>query len=66
MIQSIKELKDRVTEELRVLDDDIHMTSDGITFYLPTGDLDDAKETIDADLRVLEEHDYEYLIKATI
>jgi len=52
-------------EELAVLEDDIDVTSDSITFYLPPEDLDEAKEKLDADLKVLEEYEYEYLIKAT-
>jgi hypothetical protein len=65
MAQSIEDITKAIVEELAVLEDDIDVTSDSITFYLPPEDLDEAKEKLDADLKVLEEYEYEYLIKAT-
>lgn len=67
MAESIERLQHTITSELSVLEDDIHIPDDkqSLTFYLPTEDLDTAKDTLDADLEVLEDHEYEYLIKAT-
>lgn len=67
MAESIETLQSRIVNELRVLEDDVHVTSDGdtLTFYLPIEDLDEAKEKLDTELEVLEEHEYEYLVKAT-
>ncbi|MXV64445.1 hypothetical protein GS429_20710 [Natronorubrum sp. JWXQ-INN-674] len=68
MAQSIDDLQSMIVNELRVLEDDIHVTSDGdtLTFYLPSEDLDKARDELDSDLEVLEEHEYEYLVKVTL
>jgi len=59
------ELKETILEELDVLEDDIHVTDDedAMTFYLPTNQLDDAREKLDTEVEVLEEHEHEYLVK---
>jgi hypothetical protein len=60
----LNELKQRILTELDVLEDDIHVTEDKdtMTFYVPTEQLDQAKDLFDR-LEVLEDHDYEYLVK---
>ena len=68
MTQSkINELRRSVLDELSVLEDDIHVTSDGdaMTFYLPPDQLTKAKNVLNADVEVLEEHEYEYLVRAS-
>jgi len=62
------ELKETILEELAVLEDDIHVTNDEdtMTFYLPTDQLNDAKEVLDTEVEVLEEHEHEYLVKISL
>jgi len=66
MTQSIDELQKSVLAQFTVLEDDIHVTSDedAITFYLLTDELDQAKDSFDAEVEVLEEYDREYLVRA--
>lgn len=63
----LSELNERILTELDVLEDDIHLTDDKdtMTFYVPTEQLDQAKDLFDR-LEVLEDHDYEYLVKIDI
>lgn len=63
----LNELNERILTELNVLEDDIHLTDDKdtMTFYVPTEQLDQAKDLFDR-LEVLEDHDYEYLVKIDI
>ena len=66
MTQSqIESTKQRILNELDVLEDDIHVTSDedAMTFYFPTDQLDQAREALDTEIEVLEEHEHEYLVK---
>ena len=66
MTQSqIESTQQRILDELDVLEDDIHVTSDedAMTFYLPTDQLDQAREAPDTEIEVLEEHEHEYLVK---
>jgi len=61
----IESTQQRILDELDVLEDDIHVTSDedAMTFYLPTDQLDQAREALDIEIEVLEEHEHEYLVK---
>jgi len=45
-----------------VMGDDIHVHGDKVTTYVPTGQMEAAKELDDVSVEVLEEHDHEYLI----
>lgn len=67
MTQS-QQLQDKIVDELGVMQDDIHVTrdKDALTFYLPLRKLEDAENALDTKLKVLEEHEYEYLVKADI
>jgi hypothetical protein len=67
MTQSIQ-LQDKIVDELNVMKDDIHVTSDedALTFYLPPNKLEEAETVLNQDLEVLEEHEHEYLVKADI
>ena len=58
-------MKQRILDELDVMEDDIHVTNDGdaMTFYLPPDQVDQAGEVLDTEVEVLEEHEYEYLVK---
>ena len=60
------DLKQRITTELDVMRDDIRVTDEAITFYLPTGQLSKAENVRDRDVEVLEEHEHENLIKTDI
>jgi hypothetical protein len=44
--------------------DDIHVSDDTVTTYIPTDQLEDAEALEDIDVEVLEEHEHEYLISA--
>ena len=48
-----------------VLEDDIHVSDDTVTTYIPTDQLNQAKELENIEIELLEEHEHEYLIKAT-
>lgn len=67
MTQS-QQLQDKIVDELGVMQDDIHVTrdKDALTFYLPLDKLEEAENALDTELEVLEEHEYEYLVKADI
>lgn len=43
--------------------DEIHVTDDAMTFYLSTGQLDQAVNVLDREVEVLEEHEHETLVK---
>lgn len=61
MTQSqIDDMKQRILDELDVMEDDIHVTNDedAMTFYLPTDQLDQSREVFDTEVEVLEEHEY--------
>lgn len=47
-----------------VMRDDIHLSDDTVTTYIPTGQLEDAEALEDIDVEVLEEHEHEYSISA--
>lgn len=57
---------DRLVEQVSGIDgvmrDDIHVHEDKVTTYVPTGQLEAAKELDGVSVEVLEEHEYEYLI----
>lgn len=59
---------DSIVEELAaisgVMRDDIHVSDDTVTTYIPTDQLEDAEGLEDIDVEVLEEHEHEYLISA--
>jgi hypothetical protein len=59
---------DYIVEELAaisgVLKDDIHVSDDTVTTYIPTDQLVQARELQDIEVEVLEEHEHEYLISA--
>lgn len=63
---SLDAVQQTITSELDVLADDIHVHDDNtLTFYVPTEQLDQAREVLDGDVEVLEDHEYEYLVKAS-
>ncbi|WP_336326483.1 hypothetical protein [Halovenus sp. HT40] len=64
----IQQLQGKIVDELGVMEDDIHVTrdEDTMTFYLPPNKLEDAENTLDRELEMLEEHDHKYLVKADI
>ena len=47
-----------------VMEDDIHVSDDTVTVYVPTDRLEDAQKLEDINVKVLEEHEHEYLISA--
>jgi len=59
---------DYIVEELAaisgVLKDDIHVSDETVTTYIPTDQLEQARELQDIEVEVLEEHEHEYLISA--
>lgn len=59
---------DPIVEELAAIEgvmcDDIHISDDTVTTYIPIDQLEDAEAIEDIDVEVLEEHEYEYLITA--
>jgi hypothetical protein len=67
-MSQVQELRQSITEELSVLDDDIHVTSDedALTFYLPPDQLEDAEDVLGEELDVLEEYEYEYLVRLNL
>lgn len=67
MTQS-QQLQDKIVDALGVMEDDIHVTrdEDAMTFYLPLDKLEQARNTLSTELEVLEEHEYEYLVKADL
>lgn len=59
---------DPIVEELAdingVMRDDIHISDDTVTTYIPIDQLEDTESLDGIDIEVLEEHEYEYLISA--
>jgi len=59
---------DSIVKELAaisgVMRDDIHVSDDTVTTYIPTDHLEDAEALEDIDVEVLEGHQHEYLISA--
>lgn len=59
---------DRIVEELAdiqgVLRDDIHVSDDTVTTYVPLDRLENAQDLEGIEVEVLEEHELEYLISA--
>lgn len=57
-----------IVEELAaisgVMRDDIHVSDDTVTTYIPTDQLERARDLQDIEVEVLEEHEHEYLISA--
>ena len=69
MTQShIESTKQRILDELDVIEDDIHVTNDkdAKTFYLPTDQLDRSQEVPDTEVEDLEDHDHECLVKVNL
>jgi len=64
----VQELRQSITEELSVLNDDIHVTNDedALTFYLPLDQLEDAEDVLGEELDVLEEYEHEYLVRLNL
>ena len=64
----VQELRQSITEELSVLNDDIHVTNDedALTFYLPLDQLEDAEDVLGEELDVLEEYEREYLVRLNL
>jgi len=60
------DLKQEITSKLDVMMDDIHVTDDAMTFYLSTGQLDEAENVLNRDVEVLEEHEHENLVKISL
>lgn len=60
------DLKQEITSKLDVMMDDIHVTDDTMTFYLPTGQLDEAENVLNRDVEVLEEHEHKNLVKISL
>lgn len=60
---------DRLVEQAAGIDgvmrDDIHVHEDKITTYVPTGQLEAAKELDEVSVEPLGEHDHEYLVSVT-
>ena len=67
MAQS-KQLQNQIVDELGVMEDDIYVTSDedAMIFYLPLDKLEEVKRAFNTELEVLEEHEYGYLVRATL
>jgi hypothetical protein len=61
----LSNLKQKILAELDVLENNIHVTKDEdtMTFYVPTEQLDQAKYLFGDKMEMLEDHDYEYLVK---
>lgn len=59
--ESIVEELDSISGVMR---DDIHVSGDIVTTYIPTDQLQNAEAMEDIDVEVLEEHEHEYLISA--
>ena len=57
---------DRIVDELAdimgVIRDDIHVSDDTVTTYVPLDRLEDAQDLEGIEVEVLEEHEHEYLI----
>lgn len=47
-----------------VLRDDIHVSHDTVTTYVPLDRLENAQDLVDIEVKVLEGDDHEYLISA--
>lgn len=60
------DLKREITSRLDVMMDDIHITDDAMTFYLPKEQLDEAEKVLNRDAEVLEEHEHENLVKISL
>jgi hypothetical protein len=58
------QIVDELAEISDVLQDDIHVSDDTVTTYIPTDQLDDAESLDGIDVEVLEEYEHEYLISA--
>jgi hypothetical protein len=67
---ALKTDTDRLVEQVAGIDgvmrDDIHVHEDKVTTYVPTGQLEAAKELDEVSVEILEEHDHEYLISVTL
>lgn len=48
-----------------VMEDDIYVHDDSVTVYVPTNQLENAQKLDQVNVKVLEEHEYEYLISAS-
>ncbi len=64
----VDDLKQTIIREFDVMEDDIHVNSDNeaLTFYMPTQQFEDAEDIFDTGIDVLEEHEYELLVRVTI
>ena len=56
------------TQERDVLLDDVHVPDhrEALTFYIPTKKLERARDVLPGEVKVLETHEYEYLVKTDI
>jgi hypothetical protein len=63
-----KQLQNKIVDELGVMEDDIHVTrdKDAMTFYLALDKFEEAETVLNRELEVLEEHEYEYLVRAEL
>lgn len=60
-------VRQTLINELGVMEDDIHVTSDEVlTFYLPINQFDRAKDVLNTEIEVLEEYEYEYLVQINL
>lgn len=59
---------EEIVEELAaisgVMQDDIHVSDNTVTTYIPRDKMEDAEALENIDVEILEEHDHEYLISA--
>ena len=62
---NLNQLVERLSDIDGVMRDDIEMHDDVVTTYIPTGELDAAKELAGVTVEVLEEYEHEYLISVS-
>lgn len=60
------DLKRTIISKLDVLEDDIHVTDNAITFYLPPAQIDKAENVLGRKVEILEDHGYEKLVKINL
>jgi hypothetical protein len=63
-VPNTEELVEELAAISGVMRDDIHVTDNTVTTYIPRDNLEDAKDLKDIDVEILEEHEHEYLISA--
>jgi hypothetical protein len=64
----VDDLKQTIITEFDVMEDDIYVNSDNdaMTFYIPTQQFEDSEDVLDTEIKVLEEHEYELLVRVDI